>query len=284
MRIVITGSEGQLGTALQRALAQVSLLPIDLPEHDITNLAATIATISSFRPDLIIHAAAITDVDACEANPALAYRVNALGTRNVAVAAEQASAAMAYISTDYVFAGDREEPYWEFDDVGPLSVYARSKWAGEQIVRQLVSRHYVVRTAWLYGEGPAGAPRRNFVETVLRLARERGALTMVTDEIGSPTYAHDLAEALARLVQQPAYGTYHLVNQGTCSRFEWASEVLRLAGIDDVPIHPSQNYQRLARVPKHVALYNLCGAELGITLRPWHEALAAYMSARQIAR
>ena len=281
MRIAVTGSKGQLGTALERALAPAPLLLVDLPEYDITDLAAITTAIASFRPDLIIHAAAVTDVDACEANPALAYRVNALGTRNVAVAAQQTNAAMVYMSTDYVFAGDREEPYWEFDDVGPLSVYAKSKSAGEQIVRQLVPKHYIVRTAWLYGEGPAGAPRRNFVETVLRLARERGALTMVIDEVGSPTYAHDLAEALARLVRQPAYGTYHLVNEGTCSRFEWACEILRIAGIADVPVHPSCNYQRLAPVPKHVALRNLCGAELGITLRPWREALAAYMAARQ---
>lgn len=283
MRIVITGSKGQLGAALERVFARETLLPIDLPEHDITDLAGITAAITAFHPDLIVHAAAMTNVDACETDPTLAYRVNALGTRNVAVAAQQAGAAMAYISTDYVFAGDREEPYWEFDEVQPLSVYARSKWAGEQLARQLVPRHYVARTAWLYGEGPDGAPRRNFVETVLRLARERGALTMVTDEIGSPTYAPDLAEALAQLVRQPAYGTYHFVNQGICSRYEWAVEILRLAGMDDVPVHPSQNYRRLARVPKHVSLRNLCGAELGITLRPWRQALAAYMDARRIA-
>ena len=279
MRIVITGSKGQLGTALERVLARESLLPLDLPEHDITNLGATTATIGAFGPHLIIHAAAMTNVDACETDPELAYRVNALGTRNVAVAAQQAGASMVYISTDYVFAGDRQEPYWEFDDVGPLSVYARTKWAGEQLVRQLVPQHYVVRTAWLYGDGP-----RNFVETVLRLAQERGALTMVTDEIGSPTYAADLAEAVAQLVCQPAYGTYHFVNQGICSRYDWAVEILRQAGLGDVPVQPSQDSQRLARVPKRVALRNLCGAELGIVLRPWPEALAAYMAARQAGR
>ena len=275
MRIAITGSRGQLGTALEQVFAHEPLLLIDLPEHDITDLGAVTAAIGAFGPDLIIHAAAMTNVDACETDPELAYRVNALGTRNVAVAAQQTGAPMVYISTDYVFAGDREEPYWEFDEVGPLSVYARSKWAGEQLVRQLVPQHYVVRTAWLYGDGP-----RNFVETVLRLARERGALTMVTDEVGSPTYAPDLARALAQLVCQPAYGTYHFVNRGTCSRYEWAVEILRLAGLGDVPVYPSQNYQRLARVPKRVSLRNLCGAELGIALRPWPEALAAYMAAR----
>ena len=191
MRIAITGSRGQLGTALARVYAHETLLPIDLPEHDITDLDAITAALRAFAPDLIIHAAAMTNVDACETDPDLAYRVNTLGTRNVAVAALQTGAPMVYVSTDYVFAGDRTEPYWEFDEVRPLSVYGHSKWAGEQIVRQLLSPHYIVRTAWLYGDGP-----RNFVETVLRLARERGALTMVTDEVGSPTYAPDLAGAI----------------------------------------------------------------------------------------
>ena len=281
MRIAITGSKGQLGTALQRVLAHEPLMPIDLPEHDITDLTQITAAIAAFRPDRIIHTAAMTNVDACESDPTLAYRVNALGARNVAVAAQSAGIPMVHVSTDYVFAGDREEPYWEFDEAGPLSVYARSKWAGEQLVRQLVPQHYIVRTAWLYGEAGGSTEPHNFVETVLRLARERGALTMVTDEIGSPTYALDLAEALAQLVCQPAYGTYHFVNQGVCSRYDWAVEVLRLAGLSNVPVHPSQNYQRQARVPKHVSLRNLCGAELGITLRPWREALAAYMDARQ---
>lgn len=278
MRIAITGSKGQLGSALARVFAHEPLLLVDLPEHDITDLGAITSAIGDFRPDLIIHGAAMTNVDACEADPETAYRVNAIGTRNVAVAAQQAGVPMVYISTDYVFAGDREEPYWEFDDVAPLSAYGRSKWAGEQLVRQLVAKHYVVRTAWLYGDGP-----RNFVETVLRLARERGALTMVTDEVGSPTYAVDLAGALAQLVSRPAYGTYHMVNQGTCSRYEWAVEILRQAGMAHVPVQPSQNYQRLARVPKHVALRNLCGAALGIALRPWPEALAAYLAARRQA-
>lgn len=276
MRIVITGSKGQLGIALQSALACHDLMLIDLPEHDITDLATVTASIAAFGPDLIIHGAAMTNVDACEAQPEVAYRINALGTRNLAVAAIQARVPMAYVSTDYVFAGDREEPYWEFDETSPLSVYARSKWAGEQIVRQLVPRHYIARTAWLYGDGP-----RNFVETVLRLAKERGALTMVTDEVGSPTYAPDLADALVALVRTPAYGTYHFVNQGTCSRYDWAVEILRLAGLEGVTVHPSENYQRAARVPKHVSLRNLCGAELGITLRPWRDALAAYFARRR---
>jgi len=272
MRIAITGSKGQLGTALFRTLREHELLGIDLPEYDITDFDALTATLARFHPELIIHTAAMTDVDGCEREPEKAYRINVLGTRNVAVAAQQNQAAMVYISTDYVFDGTKEELYWEYDDPRPLSVYGRTKWIGEQLTRELVPRHYVVRIAWLYGDGP-----RNFVRTVLRLAQERKVLQMVTDEVSSPTYARDVAWALERLVQRPAYGIYHLPNAGTCSRYEWAREILRLAGLEDkVELIPTENYQRLARVPKHACLRNFCAAELGIVMRPWQEALEEY--------
>ena len=139
---------------------------IDLPDYDITDLSAITAAVRAFAPDVILHTAAITDVDGCERNPDLAYRVNVLGTRNMAVCAQQSGASIVYIGTDYVYDGARETPYREEDAPNPLSVYARTKWLGEEQVRRLVSRHYVVRVAWLYGDGP-----RNFVRTVLRLAR-----------------------------------------------------------------------------------------------------------------
>lgn len=274
MRIAVTGSKGQLGTALQEVLTGDELLPIDLPEYDISDLTAITASVAAFRPEVIIHAAAITDVDGCERNPELAYRVNVLGTRNMAVAAQQCGAAMVYISTDYVFDGTKGEPYWEYDRTCPLSVYARTKQVGEDLVRSLVARHYVARIAWLYGSGP-----RNFVRTVLRLARENGRMQMVTDESGSPTLAPDVAAALSRLIRLPAYGTYHLPNAGTCSRYEWAAEILRLAGVTGVELTPSTDYPRAARVPKAVAMRNFCAAELGIVMRPWQEALRDYVAA-----
>jgi dTDP-4-dehydrorhamnose reductase len=272
MRIAVTGSKGQLGLALQKALAGDDLMLIDLPEHDITDLAATIDAVATFRPDVVIHGAAITDVDGCERDPDLAYRVNVLGTRNVAVAARRSGAAMVYISTDYVFDGARSEPYREYDETNPLSVYARTKWLGEEVVRQMAPEHYIVRVAWLYGDGP-----RNFVRTVLRLAQERDTIQMVTGEVGSPTYAADVARALRNLVALPAYGTYQLPNAGICSRYEWAQEILRLADATVILV-PTQDYQRAARVPKHVEMVNFFGAEIGIVMRPWQEALAEYVS------
>jgi dTDP-4-dehydrorhamnose reductase len=272
MRIVVTGSNGQLGRALGQVLAQDDLMLVDLPQHDIIEIHRIVPAVKAFRPELVIHAAAITDVDGCERDADLAYRVNVLGTRNLAVAAQGARCPLVYISTDYVFDGTRHEPYREFDTVNPLNVYARTKWLGETVVRDLMTAYYIVRVAWLYGAGP-----RNFVRTVLRLADQCGPLRIVTDEVGSPTCAVDVARALERLVAVPAYGTYHLPNAGTCSRYEWAEEILRLAGRADVELVPTANYQRAARVPKEVALRNQCGAEIGITMRPWRDALGEYM-------
>lgn len=273
MRVAITGSRGQLGSALQRISVEHEVLGLVRPMHDITDMDAIGMAIREFVPDIVIHAAAMTDVDGCERDPEAARRVNVLGTRNVAVAAQQVDAKLVYISTDYVFDGRKAAPYWEYDDVNPLSVYGRTKWLGEEIVRRFSSRYYIVRTAWLYGEG-----EDNFVGTVLRLARERGSLHMVTDEVGSPTFVLDLAQAILKLLETFAYGTYHLSNAGTCSRYQWAREILDIAGRDDVRLIPSQNYERLAQVPKRVVLRNVCAAELGITMRSWREALEARFS------
>lgn len=271
MRIVITGSKGQLGAALIAAYGHDERLEIDLPEHDITRLDI-VETIVAFQPELIIHGAALTNVDGCEADPALAYRVNAIGTRNLALAAARADCPLIYISTDYVFDGAKGSPYWETDAPNPLSIYGATKLAGEQLVRELAPKHYVARIAWLYGQSP-----RNFCQTVLRLARERGEMTMVTDEEGSPTYAPDVAAALQRLAPTGAYGTYHLTNRGVCSRHEWACAILELAGLGHVPVHAAQGYVRAARVPRRVELANTFGEAIGLTMRPWREALADYM-------
>jgi len=275
MRIVITGSAGQLGQALQTLLQGHDLLLMDVPQYDITDQAQARAAITAFRPEVAIHAAAMTNVDGCEADPAMAYRVNALGTENVALACQSCGAAMVYISTDYVFDGTRSEPYWEWDHPNPQSIYARSKLAGEYITQELLLKHYIVRTAWLYSRGG-----KNFVKNVLRLADERPQLQFVTDEVGSPTYAPDLAEALVKLIAQPLYGIYHFTNAGVCSRYEWARAILELAGRADYPIFPTSGYVRAAKVPAHSELRNFNGAtQLGITLRPWREALEAYFSA-----
>lgn len=271
MRIAITGARGQLGQSLLRALEGDELLPLNRPEYDIT-ATSVVGQIAALEPELVIHCAAMTDVDGCELNPAAAYRVNALGTQNVALACQRCGAALVYISTDYIFDGQKREPYLEFDLPNPLSIYGASKLAGERYVKMLLSRFYIVRTSWLYAKSG-----RNFVSRVLELAEARPELRMVTNEVSSPTYAPDLAQALAQLIRHPHYGLYHLSNEGQASRYDWAKEILRLAGQPDYPLHPAESYPRPARVPAFSVLRNFCAAEsLGIRLRPWPEALRDY--------
>jgi len=191
MRIYITGSKGQLGRALMRRLAHHDLLGVDLPEVDLTDLAAARSSLAAFQPDVIIHAAAYTDVDGAARNPDLAYRVNALGTRNVAVAGEATGAALLAISTNEVFDGAKNEPYLEFDPPHPINPYARSKLAAEQFVRDLTTRFTIVRTAWLYGLGG-----NHFVKKIITRADTDGRLRVVADEVSSPTYAEDLVTAI----------------------------------------------------------------------------------------
>jgi dTDP-4-dehydrorhamnose reductase len=271
MRIIVTGAKGQLGRSLQRVLSGSDLFLVDLPEHDVTERRMA-RTIAEFQPDIVVHAAAMTDVDGCELDPDSAFRINELGTRNVAEGCRLCDAALLYVSTDYVFDGTKGEPYLESDEPNPVCVYGRSKLAGELIVRELLTRYFIVRTAWLYGHGG-----RNFVTKILELAAHRDELSVVTNEVGSPTYAPDLAAAIARLIEYPSCGTYHLVNEGSCSRFELAERILELAGRSRLALHGVQHYERLATVPANAALRNFSAStELGITLRPWQEALRAY--------
>lgn len=274
MRIAITGARGQLGRQLMTAFADHELWGLDLPDDDITQPALGRA-LADWRPDLALHAAAYTDVDGCEKNPELAFRVNAVGAQNVALAAQRAGAAMLYISTNEVFDGARRDLYREWDQPAPMSVYARSKAAGEQIVRDLLAgRFYIVRIAWLFGPGGV-----NFVTKILAAAAHHGALRVAADEFGNPTYAPDLAAAIVRLVEIGHFGVYHLTNAGFCSRYEFAREIMRLAGRADLPMTPilSADWPRPSRPPLHAVLANTAAANLGITLRPWQAALAEYV-------
>ncbi|MFN8476820.1 MAG: dTDP-4-dehydrorhamnose reductase [Kouleothrix sp.] len=274
MRIAITGANGQLGRALQQRLGG---------EHDVVALGHTeleldapacVAQLVRTRAELIIHPAAYTNVDGCARDPDYAFRVNGLGTQYVALACQQLNAPLVYISTNEVFDGTGG-PYFEYDRASPINAYGRSKWAGEQAVRELLQRFYIVRVAWLFGG------ERNFVRTILRLAAERDQLALVADEVGSPTYAPDVAAGIAQLIAQPFYGTYHLVNEGSCSRYEFAAEIIRQVGYSErVTLAPIAlaDYKRDSVVPPHTPLRNLAAAALGIRLRPWQNALADYLS------
>ena len=277
MRILITGHKGQLGGTLMEALQHHDLEGIDLPETDITRLAV-VEVIASLRPDLVIHAAAMTDVDGCARDPEAAYLINALGTRNVALGCLKASAEMLYISTNEVFDGERGEAYTEFDATNPINAYGRSKLAGERAVSAMLDRCYIVRTAWLFG-----AADNNFPTRILRRARETDVLRVVVDEVASPTYAPDLAAAIVRLIATEAYGVYHLTNAGSCSRFDFAAAVLDVMGVSDVRLAPIAlaEYPRPSRPPRYSVLRNLCAAQLGIELRPWQQALAEWAEGKR---
>ena len=276
MRILITGVRGQLGHALERALqSKHDVSGVDLPECDITQ-PGEIERLVNVRPDLIIHTAAMTDVDGCARDPLAAYRSNALGTQNVALACQRANAAMLYISTNEVFDGTRESPYYEWDARRAINPYGESKLAGEKFVQAFLNRYYIVRTAWLYSPG-----RNNFVARVLALAKEKGGLAYVDDEISNPTLVADLVNAITRLVETQHFGVYHLVGEGVASRYDWAVRILQLGRMNHVSITRAKlaDFKRASTPPRNGALTNFVAATaLGIKLRPWQEALEEYFA------
>lgn len=275
MRILITGGLGQLGTALQRVLSDHEITIVDLPDVDITNRQAISENVFTTQPEVVIHCAAYTDVDGCARNPELAYRINAQGTQNVALACRAIGADLVHISTNEVFAGDRPGGCEEWMRPDPINAYGRSKAFAERHVQSCHQESYIVRTAWLYAPGG-----RNFIHAILKRARETGQLRVVADEIGNPTYVNDLAVAIRDLLFTGSYGIYHLVNEGTCSRWAFAQEILRLAGLTGVRITPilAREYRRASTPPPYGALHNVNGAAQGIRLRSWQSALAEYLN------
>jgi len=275
MRILVTGHTGLLGTELVPVLQKNhDVTGCSLPDRDITDAAATLQVVKEVRPDLVIHAAAYTAVDESERQPDLAFRVNALGTRNVVIAARECGADVAYISTDYVFDGTKGSPYVEFDPPNPTGVYGRSKWAGEQYVRTLAPRYFIIRSAWLFGAGGACFP-----DTILRLIREKGQVSVVDDQIGNPTWARDLAEAVSTIVTSGLHGTYHAVNSSPATWFAFAQAVAREfgAGADAVLPTTTDKFPRPAPRPQNSSLRNFVLEEsLGYHMRPWIETLPDY--------
>jgi dTDP-4-dehydrorhamnose reductase len=241
---------------------------------DITERDGVFAAVSGARPEILIHCAAYTNVDGCAQDPVLAYKVNGLGTQNVALACQAYDVAMVHVSTNEVFAGTNREGYEEWMSLSPANAYGRSKAAAEAHVRNILNRFYIVRTAWLYASGG-----RNFIHAILNRAGNTGQLRVVTDEVGNPTYVQDLATAIAQLISSQQYGIYHFVNAGACSRWQFANEILRLAGLEEVMNTPilSKEFKRPSTPPTFGALHNIAGAAIGITLRPWQEALQDYM-------
>jgi dTDP-4-dehydrorhamnose reductase len=276
MRVLILGANGQLGRAVRSACsAQHDLTLWGRGDADIAE-AAIVDKIEALRPEVVINCAAWTNVDGAEREVEAAFAVNALGALHVATACSACGAALVHVSTNEVFAGTPGRFYYEYEQPAPSSTYARSKLAGEVAASRVLSRLYIVRVAWLFG--PEG---NNFPAKIVAAADRNGALKVVDDEYGNPTYAPDVAEAIFRLIETDRFGIYHLVNQGYASRFAFAQAVLNESGRSDISLAPvkMEEWPRPAPPPPHAVLVNQAAAALGITLRPWQEAIQEFAGA-----
>ena len=293
MKILITGASGQLGTEIQRQLKNggsalgpvperlknATVIATDVDELDITDRDATIAFVRRHQPDTIISCAAFTNVDGCETNPEAAFKVNAIGASNLAQAAERINARLIHVSTDYVFRGEGNKPLDESERVDPKSVYGKTKALGEEYVKNFCHRYFIVRTAWLYGY--AG---KNFVKTIVNAGKKFGRLEVVSDQLGNPTNAEDLAHHILQLAVSHDYGVYHCTGEGVCSWYEFASEIIRLSGVD-ATVAPctsaeySAKHPAAADRPAWSALENrMLACTVGNHMRDWKEALADFFA------
>jgi dTDP-4-dehydrorhamnose reductase len=278
-RILVVGAKGMLGRDLMEILPSSipsdEVVGWDIEEIDIEKRDEAATKIGKLRPDIVVHIAAYTDVDGCELNKEKAFAVNAEGTRSVALATSECHAKMVYLSTDYVFDGDKRGPYLENDSARPLNVYGQSKLEGEQYVQNLVEDFLIIRTQWLYGSFG-----KNFVSSILRQAREKNTLSIVDDQTGSPTYTVDLAKAISVLIQCNARGIFHVANSGLCTWCTFGQTILKLLGVNRVKVVPisSRELGRPATRPP----YSVLGCQklkekAGLTMRPWSEALKDYL-------
>jgi len=281
-KILVTGSNGQLGRAiyeLYKNNEDIELIRTDVFESDgiraldITDSEAVIRITEEVMPYAIINCAAHTGVDACETDVENAYKINALGPRNLSIAAAKTGAKMVQISTDYVFAGDADTPYKEFDKPDPQGVYGKSKLEGEEFVKQFADKYFIIRTAWLYGDG------KNFVKTMLRLAETNDTLRVVGDQIGSPTSTVVLADIIDNLLWTDNYGIYHGTCEGYCSWADFAEEIFRLAGKKVTVNHiATEEYPTPARRPKYSVLEKfMLKINTGYVPKDWHAAIEEYM-------
>ncbi|MFV0343553.1 MAG: dTDP-4-dehydrorhamnose reductase [Anaerocolumna sp.] len=282
-RIIVTGANGQLGRGINQILNErmdFTIINADVSETtaycpiklDIANPAAVMNLVRDIKPEIIINCAAHTAVDLCETDQENAYRINGLGPKNLAIAAEALDAKLIHISTDYVFDGENDRPYTELDMPRPNTVYGLSKLQGEEFVKEFCSKHYIIRTAWLYGEG------KNFVKTMLSLAEKGTPIRVVNDQYGCPTSVLELTRAINYLMDTSSYGTYHGVCQGITTWYDFAVEIFKLAGLQQevIPV-TSDEYKTAAKRPKFSVLEDKNLNDMGYYMKSWTEALKEYM-------
>lgn len=290
MRILITGAKGQLGNELISILksgkAEIGaiddvykgseIIPADIEDFDISDMASTEAFVKSANPDIIINCAAMTNVDGCETARDVAFKVNAVGVRNLAMASKAVDAKLIHVSTDYVFAGNGTTPYCEWDTINPQSAYGASKALGEKYALGFWEKTFIVRTSWLYGY-----IGKNFVKTVRRVIKERGSITVVNDQRGNPTNANDLAYHILKIAKTEEYGIYHCTGEGECSWYEFAKKIAEYSGFGDDSVSPctSEEYKSPTKRPTYSSLDNLAlKCSVGNEMRQWQAALKEYIS------
>jgi dTDP-4-dehydrorhamnose reductase len=283
-KIAIIGANGQLGSDLLQILKKENVVPLTHGDIEVSEMNSVSVVLKKYQPDIIINTAAYHRVDDCETELVKAFQVNAIGARNVAVVAQEIGAKLVFISTDYVFGGGepRDIPYTEFDTPIPVSVYGKAKLAGEDFIRHLCTRYFIVRGSGLFGVAGSSGKGGNFIETMLRLGKERDELKVVSNQIFSPTYTQDLASKIVQLSRTNYYGTFHITNSGTCSWYDFTKEILILAGLNTkVTSIISDQYPQKARRPAYSVLDHFHLRLLGMDdLPPWQVALKDYMKAK----
>jgi dTDP-4-dehydrorhamnose reductase len=279
MKIMLIGADGQLGTDIQKVIDKNKTIPLTIADLDITDRAKTIAMAEKHLPDVIINTAAYTRVDDCEDNDVTAFAVNASGAKNLAIAAKKVGAVLVQISTDYVFDGTKVTPYIETDRPNPTSSYGVSKYAGEQYVKYITDRYFIIRTSGLFGvRGCMSTGGKNFIEMVLGIAKEKGSIKVVNDQTVSPTYALHLAKSIAQLIKTNKFGTYHITNNGECTWFDFTKYVFELTGTKaELDATTTSAFGAKAKRPKYSVLDNHNLREIGLDDLPsWKDALKAY--------
>jgi dTDP-4-dehydrorhamnose reductase len=277
MRVLVTGADGQLGYDMVKRLNENSIecLGTSINELDITNEAQTNEVITNYNPDVVVHCAAYTAVDKAEDERELCYNVNVLGTKYVSAACKDIDAKMVYISTDYVFDGKGDQPFEVTDQPNPINYYGKTKYEGELEVQKLLNKYFIIRISWVFGKNG-----NNFVKTMLRLAKERDEISVVADQIGSPTYTYDLTKLIVEMLQTERYGLYHATNEGYCSWYEFACEIFRQAELE-VKVKPikTEDYITKAKRPKNSRLSKRKLVQQGFSsLKEWEGALCEFIN------
>lgn len=277
MKVLVTGVKGQLGYDVVRELQKRGheAVGVDIDEMDITDAVAVERVMTEVQPDAVIHCSAYTAVDRAEEDIEICRRVNVDGTENIAKICKKMDCKMLYLSTDYIFSGDGERPWEPDDEASPLNAYGQSKYDGELALKKYVEKYFIVRISWVFGING-----NNFIKTMLRLGRENGAVKVVDDQIGSPTYTYDLARLLVDMIESDRYGAYHATNEGICSWYEFAKEIFRAAGMDNVSVTPvkSGEFPVKAKRPKNSRMSKEKLVTNGFSLLPaWQDAVARYI-------